>query len=105
MRFVKEPYYLVMEYVSQGKLLSYLRYHRSDAAHYFQTNSDWGSKEVMCNNNYMTYCTNNGYGFSEGSRKCSTNNENLSPIDLIQFIYQICKGMEFISSYGVSFVK
>lgn len=70
-----EPYFLIMEYVSNGKLLSYLRSHRTDRT-YYNNNDNYSSK-------------------IEGFKK------TLSSADLVSFAYQIAKGMEFISSHGV----
>ncbi|XP_054155025.1 tyrosine kinase receptor Cad96Ca-like [Oppia nitens] len=61
------PYFLIMEFVANGKLLSYLRKHRTDKTYYNSIN----------------------------------NNKLLTDKDLILFAYQICKGMEFISSHGI----
>lgn len=127
-----------MEFVSQGKLLSYLRQHRDD---YLNVINDYNSvakssttmnahynhnhnhnqqqnpnRPFINNNNYMTYYhhtnnNNDGYGeinrksFSKSMNKHLQQNENdqsLSSYDLIHFAYQISKGMEFISSHGVS---
>jgi serine/threonine protein kinase len=64
-----------MEYVSNGKLLSYLRSHRTERT-YYNNNDNYSSK-------------------IEGFKK------TLSSADLVLFAYQIAKGMEFISSHGV----
>ena len=66
-----------MEFVSKGKLLSYLRKHRTDKTYYSTPyNSKIDSKE-----------------------------KSLSSNDLVLFAYQIAKGMEFISSHGVSYTS
>ena len=104
-----EPYYLVLEYISMGKLLSFLRHHRKDGANYFEADSDLPPlTAVIHNNNYLTYCNNNAYGYSEinhNRTQPTALQENLVPFDLIQFAYQISKGMEFISSHGVGSLK
>lgn len=87
-----------------GKLLSFLRQNRKDGANYFETDCDLPPMTAFIhNNNYMTYCNNNAYGYSEINHHKTQPilQENLSPYDLIQFAYQISKGMEFISSHGV----
>lgn len=100
-----EPYYLVLEYISMGKLLSFLRHHRKDGANYFEADSDLPPlTAVIHNNNYLTYCNNNAYGYSEinhNRTQPTALQDNLVPFDLIQFAYQISKGMEFISSHGI----
>lgn len=114
-----------MEFVSQGKLLSYLRKHRDD---YLDVINDYNSVATTIkthynpqhqnrpfinnNNNYMTYHNNDDDGYGKINRKSFSksmnkqqNNQNyqsLSSYDLIHFAYQISKGMEFISSHGVS---
>lgn len=64
----KEPIFLIMEYVSKGKLQSYLR--NSRAERYY----------------------NNMHGQSK----------SLTSRDLTSFVYQVAKGMEFLSAKGVS---
>ena len=93
-----------MEYISQGKLLSFLRHRRKDGIYYFESNCHQAPVDMLIqNNNYMTYCNNNAYGYSEINNKSAiSQTDSLSPSDLIQFAYQISKGMEFISSHGVS---
>lgn len=95
-----------MEYISMGKLLSFLRKNRKDGANYFEKDCDLPAMTALIrNNNYMTYqlCNNNAYGYSEINHQKTQPilQEELSPSDLIQFAYQIAKGMEFISSHGV----
>lgn len=63
----KEPIFLIMEYVSKGKLQSYLR--NSRAERYY----------------------NNMHGQSK----------SLTSRDLTSFVYQVAKGMEFLSAKGV----
>lgn len=90
-----------MEFVSQGKLLTYLRNHRNDCLKYID--NDFMSRSAFINNNnYMTYYPNNSYGLNEINRKSLNEKKTLSAYDLIQFAYQISKGMEFISSHGVN---
>lgn len=68
-----------MEFVSNGKLLSYLRRHRTDKTYYTTTS------------NTTSYTSKNDF-----------KEKSLSSKDLILFAYQIAKGMEFICSHGVS---
>lgn len=68
-----EPIFIILEYISNGKLLSYLRSHRADGTYYNQS-----------------------------SQTSDEFKEKLSSSDLISFAYQVAKGMEFISSHGVS---
>lgn len=101
---LSEPYYLVLEYVSGGKLLSYLRSHRKDCINY--------ELDLMCNNNTLND-NSHQYGrinASGGRHVCDHKNTIdtkmfskpfLKPYDLISYAYQIAKGMEFISSHGV----
>lgn len=97
-----EPYYLVMEYISHGKLLSYLRLHRKDGSYYLESEKTHPPMTALIqNNNYMSYYNNQVYGYNEINRRHSNTKENLSSDDLIQFAYQISKGMEFISSHGI----
>lgn len=63
----KEPIFLIMEFVSKGKLQSYLR--SSRAERYY----------------------NNMHGQSK----------TLTSRDLTSFVYQVAKGMEFLSAKGV----
>ena len=65
---ISVPYFLIMEFVSKGKLLSYLRKHRTDKTYYSNPKTD----------------------------------KILTSKDLVLFAHQIAKGMEFISSHGVS---
>lgn len=91
-----------MEFVAQGKLLSYLRNHRNDSMEYINNNDLMARSGFINNNNYMTYYPNNAYGLNEINRKALKEKKTLSAYDLIQFAYQISKGMEFISSHGVN---
>ena len=81
-----------MEYCSNGKLLTYLRNHRSDRTYY------------NCNN--YSNCNNNSNSSVERKTREREDQDEvkktLSSRDLISFAYQIVKGMEFISSHGVS---
>ncbi|CAG2110074.1 unnamed protein product [Medioppia subpectinata] len=78
------PYFLIMEFVSNGKLLSFLRRHRTDKTYYNN------------NNNSDNYNSMNSSGY-----KTDSGDKNLSANDLVLFAYQISKGMEFISSHGI----
>ena len=84
-----------MEYVSNGKLLTYLRNHRADRT-YYNTSTTHSNSNSNIINNYNNI--NNNYTKNDHDEVKKT----LSAKDLIVFAYQISKGMEFINSHGVS---
>nr|XP_027200288.1 tyrosine kinase receptor Cad96Ca-like [Dermatophagoides pteronyssinus] len=94
-----KPFYIVMEFVSQGKLLSYLRQHRDDYldvindynsvaksstmmnAHYNHNHNQQQNpnRPFINNNNYMTYyhhTNNNNDGYGEINRKSFSKSMN-----------------------------
>lgn len=75
---IAEPYLLVMEYVMYGKLLTHLREHRIKQSSFFNFSGNKDGVEV---------------------------GEALTSKDLTKFAYGVAKGMEYLVSKGVSFVR
>ena len=75
---IAEPYLLVMEYVMYGKLLTHLREHRIKQSSFFNFSGNKDGVEV---------------------------GEALTSKDLTKFAYGVAKGMEYLVSKGVSFLR
>lgn len=89
-----------MEYVSNGKLLTYLRNHRADRTYYNTSTTHSNSNSNIINNNIINNYNNINNNYTKNHH--DEVKKTLSAKDLIVFAYQISKGMEFINSHGVS---
>ncbi|CAG0918228.1 unnamed protein product [Notodromas monacha] len=104
-----EPYYLIMEYVVHGKLLTYLRDARKKQSYYNLGKDTWSSipdghqgfgPGVPRGWSDQLIHSESG-SWSDIQIPAEDRGEVLSSRDLTRFAYQISRGMEYLSSKGI----